>query len=276
VYVDHGTLLAETRHELQDSATRFAVETSAARATIVGSRLMVQALRGIPTTRVSALEGEIRVEATSDQASILMDDLNPSLEKEVVLTSAETVIVYLKQPETTSEEFDRNLGRVIDQTTQEGVQGVVVQVVGAPELYAITDEEGYFAIPRDRIYGDLVIAGTTHQTSGDLVIQPIVNRLIDRVIDGVTGVGINKTMVTPLDYPQLAVVTDPSGTFEIFGLPAGLHSLSVVVEGYLSQVVEARITADGKAIIDPIYLFTREAVDEFEFLPIILNFSQYP
>jgi hypothetical protein len=276
VYIDHGTLMAETLHDLRQSKTRFVVETQAARATIVGSRLVVQALRGIPTTRVSALEGEIRVEAMSDEASILQVDSQPIQEKELVLNSQETVIVYIQQPEPVNGDFDHNQGQVIDSATQEGIQGVVVQVVGSPELFAITDAEGYFTIPGERVYKDLVIAGTTEKMVGNLIIQPVVSRLKDRVVDGITGAGIEKATVTPLDDPDRASVSDSSGMFEIVGLPVGSHSLIVDAEGYLSQIVEARITVDGTISIDGIRLFTPAAIDEVEFLPIILKFSQYP
>ena len=277
IYMDHGTLLAETRHEIPISKTRFIIETEAAKATIVGSRLMVQALRGMPTTRISALEGEIRVEAASDQASILRTDLHPIQEKEMVLTSAETVIVYIKQLELVRREFDPNLGQVIDSKTRKGIEGVVVQVAGAPELFALTDEEGYFVIPGDGVFGDLVIAGTTGKASGDLVIQPFESRLKDRVVDGVTGKGVAGATVTPIEYPHLVAVTGTDGTFEIEGLPVGSHSVSVVVDGYLSQVVEARISGDGRSSIDNIHLFTIVVLDELKFLPLIPNqFIQYP
>jgi hypothetical protein len=277
LYLDHGTLVAETRHDLPDSKTRFVIQTEAAKATIVGSRLVVQALRGMPATRISGLEGEIRVEATSDQVGIVRTDLNPVLEKEVVLNTAETVIVYIKQSESASGEFDHNRGRVLDSQTHKGVEGVVVQVAGAPELFAVTDDDGYFVIPGDGIDSDLVIAGTTGEVRGDLELQPFVSRLTERVVDGTTGEGIAKAVITPLEYPHLVAVTGSTGAFTIEGLPVGTHTLSVFADGYLSQLVEATISRDGRISIDPIHIFKIGVYDDLNFLPLIMkNFIQYP
>jgi hypothetical protein len=277
LYMDHGTLEAETRHDLPDSKTHFVIETEAAKATVVGSRLVVQALRGMPATRVSSLEGEIHVEAISNNASIVSTDLRPFLEKEMVLNTAETVIVYINRLGAVSDEFNHNRGRVLDSQTHKGVEGVVVQVAGAPEQFAITDEDGYFAIPGDSIDNELVIAGTTREVNGDLELQPYVSRLTERVVDGTTGEGIPEAVITPFEYPHLAAVTGPNGAFTIEGLPVGAHTLSVVADGYLSQLVEATISRDGKASIDQIHIFTIGVYDDLNFLPLIMkNFFQYP
>lgn len=277
LYIEHGVVLAETRHDRPSPETRFFIETETAIAMIEGSRLVVQALKGVPTTRISALEGEIHVQAASDQASIIRTDSQPIQERETVLTAAETVIVYIEQQVPVTTEFDHNVGRVLDAETLEGVAGVVVQVAGAPELFALTDDNGYFVIPGGRVYDDLVIIGTTEGVTGNLKIQPFVSRVTDRVVDASTSMGIAQATVIPVEHPELEAGTASDGTFTIEGLPVGSHSLIVVADGYLSPVVEATVTRGGETIINDIQLLPIQLLDETRFLPIIYkNFTQYP
>jgi hypothetical protein len=275
VHLSQGVVMAETRHDSPPEKTRFAIETEAAQVHLTGSRLIVQKLKAEPTTHVSALSGEILVQVNSDTAKLVNLYGETLPEDKVMLNADETVIVY-NQDTQPAPEFEGNLGQVVDSETGEGVGGILVQVVGKPELFSVTGEDGYFDIPGNSIYDELVVAGSTVESEGELLLLPYTSQINQQVLDVITKSGIPHARIMPLDYPELAVETNSEGIFVLRGLPVGNHSLVVLAEGYISLIAEATVTPQGNVSISDIQMLPLQAVDVF--LPMMFRDynPQYP
>lgn len=274
VYLSYGTVIAETRDDASPRKTSFEVDTEVTQVVLEGSRTIVQKLKNEATTRVSALKGEIWVGSKTVGTQLLWDDGEKLNDKEVTLHDDDTVIVYLMQTER-EPDFEANLGEVIDSKTGLGVPGILVQAVGKPEVFAITDKDGFFDIPGESAFEELVLAGKTQESADTLVLMPYTSRLDQKVMNAFELNGVPRAKIIPIDHPELAVDTNMDGTFSIKGLPVGSHSLSVVAEGYISQVVEATVTPQGQTSISDIMLIPSNGIEAF--LPVVLNeFPQYP
>jgi hypothetical protein len=271
VFLHQGLVIAETRHDVPPEKTRFTVETDAAQVTLEGSRTIVQKLYTEPTTRVSALEGEILVQSKTDDAKLIMSSAETLTDDEVLLNAEQTVFIYIEST-IPDKEFASNLGQVVDSNKGEGVPGVLVQVVGKPDLFAVTDQDGYFNIPGKSIYDDLVIAGTTENATTELILQPFTSQINQQILDAVTLKGVSHAKVIPINYPDLAVETDSEGIFSIKGLPVGSHSLAVIADGYISPIAEATVTPQGQVSISTINLIPANSIDAF--LPMVMY--KYP
>jgi hypothetical protein len=267
LYLDQGEVIAETRHDVSPDKTMFSVETDAAQIVLEGSRTVVQKLKNEPTTRVSALEGEILVQPKSSDAKLIMPSDEYPAENKVLLNAEQTVIVYFPGPGF-EKEFEGNLGQVIDAQTGEGVPGVLVQVVGKPELFAVTNQDGYFDIPGNSLFDELIISGTTDKTAAKLVLQPFTSQINQQILDANTLKGISHAKVVPINYPELAVETNSEGVFTLKGLPVGIHSLAVIADGYVSPVAEVTVTPHGQVSISPIQLVPTNSIEAF--LPLVL------
>jgi hypothetical protein len=271
LYLDQGEVIAETRHDVSPDKTRFSIETDAAQIFLEGSRTVVQKLKNQPTTRISALEGEILVQPKSNDAELIMPSEENLSEKKVLLNAEQTVIVYF--PSTGFEkEFEGNLGQVVNAQTGKGVSGVLVQVVGKPELFAVTNQEGYFDIPGNSLFDELVISGTTNKSAAELELRPFTSQINQQILDASTMKGVSRAKVVPISYPELAVETNSDGKFTLKGLPAGIHSLTVIADGYLSPVAEATVTPDGEVSISTIQLIPANQIKAF--LPMVMY--KYP
>jgi hypothetical protein len=221
------------------------------------------------------LSGKIVVQVNSDTAK-LMNPYGETLpEDKVMLNADETVIVY-NQHTQPAPEFEGNLGQVVDSKTGEGAGGILVQVVGKPELFAVSGEDGYFDIPGNSLYDELMVAGSTVETEGELLLLPYTSQINQQVLDVITKSGIPHARVTPIGYPELAVETDSEGIFVLRGLPVGNHSLVVLAEGYISLIAEATVTPQGNVSISDMQMLPLQAVDVF--LPMIFRDynPQYP
>lgn len=271
VFLHQGLVIAETRHNVPPDKTRFSVETDAAQVILEGSRTIVQKLYTEPTTRVSALEGEILVQLKSSNAKLIMSSAEVFSDDEVLLNAEETVIVYFQSTEP-EQEFASNLGQVLDATDGEGVPGVLVQVVGKPDLFTVTNQDGYFDIPGKSLYDELIIAGTTGNSTNELVLQPFTSQINQQILDATTLKGVSHAKVVPINYPKLAVETNSEGIFSLKGLPVGHHSLAVIADGYISPVAEATVTPQGQVSISPIQLIPANSIDAF--LPMVMY--KYP
>jgi hypothetical protein len=271
VFLHQGLVIAETRHNVPPDKTRFSVETDAAQVILEGSRTIVQKLYTEPTTRVSALEGEILVQLKSSNAKLIMSSAEVFSDDEVLLNAEETVIVYFQSTEP-EQEFASNLGQVLDATDGEGVPGVLVQVVGKPDLFTVTNQDGYFDIPGKSLYDELIIAGTTGNSTNELVLQPFTSQINQQILDATTLKGVSRAKVVPINYPKLAVETNSEGIFSLKGLPVGHHSLAVIADGYISPVAEATVTPQGQVSISPIQLIPANSIDAF--LPMVMY--KYP
>ena len=271
VYLNQGVVIAETQHVASPDKTRFSVETEAAQIVLEGSRTIVQKLKNEPTTRVSALEGEILVQPKSRDAKLLTSSNEILTEDELLLNTEETVIIYTQSSEP-EQEFAGNLGHVVDKKTGEGVSGVLVQVVGKPDLFSISNQEGYFDIPGKSLYDELIIAGTTGNSTNELVLQPFTSQINQQILDATTLKGVSRAKVIPINYPKLAVETNSEGIFSLKGLPVGHHSLAVIADGYISPVAEATVTPHGQVSISLIQLIPANSIDAF--LPMVMY--KYP
>jgi hypothetical protein len=270
----HGTLVAETRHDVPVENTRFNIETEAAQISLEGSRTIVQKLKTEPTTRVSSLEGEITVKTNAKTARLVLPEGEQLTTNEVVLNVDETVLVYLEHSGSPVE-FESNLGRVVDSQTGEGVEGVLVQVVGKPDLFAVTNAEGYFDIPGDSFIGELTVVGTTIGSAVELELQPYTSVLYAKILDSLSHGAIPNARVIPMGFPELALETDIEGVFALSGLSVGSHSLAVVADGYISSIAEVTVTSQGQSVASDIYLTSLDNTDSF--LPFVVkNYIQYP
>ena len=271
VYLDQGVIIAETRHDVSTDTTRFSVETDAAQVFLEGSRTVVQKLKTETTTRVSALEGEILVQPKSGEARLLTSSDNIQSEDQILLNAEETVIVYFP-PSDVDRDYISNLGQVVEAQTGKGVAGILVQVVGKPDQFAVTDQDGNFKIPEKSLFDELVITGTTDKSVTELVLRPFYSQINQQILDATTLTGISRAKVIPIEYPELAVETDADGNFSLKGLPVGIHSLAVIADGYLSPIAEATVTPGGEASVSPIQLISASQIDAF--LPMVLY--KYP
>jgi len=271
IYLDQGEVIAETRDDVSPDKTRFSVETDTAQVVLEGSRTIVQKLKTEPTTRVSALEGEILVQSKSNDAKLITSSVDVISENQVLLNAEETVVVYFQSTEI-EREFAGNLGQVVDSKTGEGVPGVLVQVVGKPDLFAVTNQDGHFDIPMNTLFDELIIAGTTEKSTAKLVLLPFTSQIKQQILDAITMTGISGAKVVPINYPELAVETNSEGLFSLKGLPVGIHTVVVIADGYLSPVAEATVTPQGQVSISAIQMIPASQIDAF--LPMVLN--KYP
>lgn len=279
LYLSHGALMAETRPDVQTSQTRFCIDTEAAQVTLESTRLIVQVLKEEPTIRISLLKGEVRVRAKPAQAALYRTDAQRLPERETVVTANETLIVYVEPQALAAPAFDSNLGRVVDPQTRGGVEGMVVQVIGDPGLFAVTDEDGYFDIQGAAFNSELMVVGTTEEMAGELELRPSVGLVSGRVVDAATHQGVGLAQIIPVGHPSLATETGTDGSFTIQELPAGTHSLTVVAEGYVSPIAEATITTRVLVSLPDIRVVPMDE-DELEpmaWLPIVFRqYGQYP
>ena len=271
VYLQQGIVIAETRHDVPPDKTRFSVETDAAQIILEGSRTIVQKLKTEPTTRVSALEGEIFVQTKSIDAKLITSSAELNSEGEVLLNAEETVIVYFQSTEP-EQEFASNLGQVVDAKNGEGVPGVLVQVVGKPDLFAVTNQDGYFDIPGKSLLDELIIAGTTENSTTELMLQPFTSQINQQILDSTTLKGVSRAKVVPINYPELAVESNSEGIFSLKGLPVGIHSLAVIADGYISPIAEATVIPQGQVSISLIQMIPANSIDAF--LPMVMY--KYP
>lgn len=268
IYLDQGEVIAETRDDVSPDKTRFSVETEAAQVVLEGSRTIVQKLKTEPTTRVSALEGKILVQSKSSDAKLITSSFEALSEDQVLLNAEQTVVVYFQSTEP-ERDFAGNLGQVVDARTGEGVPGVLVQVVGRPDMFAVTDQDGHFDITGDSLDDELIISGTTENSTAELVLQSFTSQINQQILDSTTMKGISRAKVVPINYPELAVETNSEGIFSLKGLPVGIHSLAVIADGYISPVAEATVTPQGQVSISPIQLIPANSIEAF--LPLVLN-----
>ena len=271
VYLQQEIVIAETRHDVPPDKTRFSVETDAAQIILEGSRTIVQKLKTEPTTRVSALEGEIFVQTKSIDAKLITSSAELNSEGEVLLNAEETVIVYFQSTEP-EQEFASNLGQVVDAKNGEGVPGVLVQVVGKPDLFAVTNQDGYFDIPGKSLLDELIIAGTTENSTTELMLQPFTSQINQQILDATTLKGVSRAKVVPINYPELAVESNSEGIFSLKGLPVGIHSLAVIADGYISSIAEATVIPQGQVSISLIQMIPANSIDAF--LPMVMY--KYP
>lgn len=274
VYLSHGTLMAETREDIPTSQTRFCIDTEVAQVSLESTRTIVQALKDDPTIRVSSLRGDVRVRAKPAQAALYRADVQRLVGRETVVTTNETVIVHVEPPAVATPAPNSTLGRVVDAQTGSGVKGAVVQVVGDPALFALTDKDGYFEIQGAPFNSELILAGTTEEMAGKLELRPHVGRVSGRVVDVTTDQGIAGVWIAPVGQPALATETAPDGAFTIHELPSGVNSLTIVAEGYVTQVAEATVTTQVQVSLSDIPIVSVDALTPWAWLPAV--FRQYP
>ena len=276
VYLSHGSLFAIAQKEMPKALTRFHVDTETADVAIESTWLAVQVLKDEPTTRVSSLEGDVRVHAKLDNAVLYSPDAQRLTVREAVLSNNQTLLVHVESPNTRKSTLRSRLGRVVDAESGIGKEGVVVDVVGSPELFAITEADGYFAIDEAPASSELMVVGATEGVQSDLELRLDVGQATGRVINSMTGQGIAKARVIPIEHPALATETGLDGSFTIDELPLGTHSLSIVVGGYTSTAAEITMEAQVLVSIPDILLLPERAIED-QFLPVIFkSYRQYP
>jgi hypothetical protein len=275
LFLSQGILKAETQPGSPEKYARFRIDTPLAQANVQGTRLIVQVLRSEQTTRISSLEGEVRVRARPDHAMLYQADTHPLPARESVITDNETLIVYAEPPSLEALVAHHQQGRVIDRQTGLGIEGVIIQVVGDPAIFAETDTDGYFNIPGSTTNSELMMVGTTGEASGELELITQVGQAKGRVVDFFEFQGVADVKVTPLRFPSLATSTDSDGAFTIQELPVGSHTLIVSTDGYISAVAEVTILQGTQISIGNVQLVPLNGV--FHYLPIIMkNYQQYP
>lgn len=275
VHLSHGTLVAITQKDLPKALTRFCIDTEAAEVTIESTFLTVQVLKDEPTTRVSSLEGKVRVRAKPALAALYRPDAQRLPKREAVVRDNETLLVYVQSEPTPTTTLGGNLGRVVDASTGKGQPGVVVHVVGWPELFAVTDADGYFTIHNVPGRSELVVVGATDEVEGELELRPDVGRLTGQVIDASSGEGVPEAQIIPIGYPELGARTGLDGHFVLDEVPVGTHSLTVDAPERIGSVAEATINTEALVALQPIVLQPQE--DMYLHLPIILvEYPQYP
>jgi hypothetical protein len=276
VHLDHGSLMAITRQGLPKALTHFAVDTQAAEVMIESTQLIVQALSHEPTTRVSSLKGRVSVRAKLPGAALYWPDTQKLTARNVVLDSSQTILVYVEPEPTATAMLGGNLGRVVDATGQQGQAGVVVQVLGNPALFDVTDDDGYFAIADAPAHSELLIAGATDEVERALELRTDVARVTGRLVDGTSGEVVDQARVTPMGLPELAVQTGPDGTFVFDELPVGTHSLTVVAPRYIDTAAEVTIDTEVHVALPGILIWLADVEPPVR-LPLILkNYYQYP
>jgi hypothetical protein len=254
VYLNHGHMVAATRKGVPTAETAFTIDTDAAHITTEGTRLIVQALKDDLTTRVSSLEGAVRVRAKLAEATLLRPDAQRSPERETVVTDNETLIVYVEPANNSAPVYGASLGRVVNSESGDGNAGAVVQVVGRPEFFVLSDEEGYFEIPDAAYNSELALVGTTTALAEELELRPSVGQISGRAVDAISGMGIANVQIVPIGYRELATETKRDGSFVIQELPRGTHSLVFSNDEYVVQVIgvvidrEVRVSLPDSAI----------------------------
>lgn len=276
VYLSHGSLFAIAQKELPNALTSFHVDTEAAEVAIESTMLVVQVLKDEPTTRVSSMEGEVRVRAKPNAAVLYRPDAQRLSAREAVLSSNETLLVHMESPDVRPSTLRGCLGRVVDAETGVGSEGIVVHVVGNPELFAITGADGYFAIASAPANSELMAVGATEEVHGDLELRLDVGQVAGRVIDSMTQEGIAEARVVPIEHPMLATETGQDGSFAIDELPMGTHSLTVVVDGYVSAVAEVTVGPQMLITIPDIPVMAEREIETWRLPAVFKNFVQYP
>jgi hypothetical protein len=277
VYLNHGALMAITQKDLPAALTRFCIDTQVAEVTVESTWLMVQVLKTEPTTRVSSLEGRVRVRAKPAAAALYWPDAQRLPGREAVVDDSETLLVYIRSEPTPTSALGGNLGRVVDAESGRGRAGVVVNVVGNPELFAVTDANGYFSILDAPARSETVAVGAIDEVEGALELRPNVGQMTGRVVDAVSGEGVAQARIIPMGYPELATETGPDGAFALDELPVGTHSLTVVAPQHISVATE--VTIDSEVLVEQplIAIWPVDSMDTFLCLPIIFNnYWQYP
>lgn len=274
VDLDHGRLVAATLTDAPTAETRFHINTQTTQVSIEGTWLVVQTLKGEPTTLITSLEGDVRVRATAAEAAIYRPDAQRLPERETMIKAGETLIVYVEPP---AAPMSGNLGRVVDPLTGNGYGGAVVQVVGHPELFEVTGEDGYFGIQGAALNSELVLIGATETGSGELELRPDVGQAAGRVVDGVTGEGIAQAKITPVGRPELATETGSDGSFAIQELGLGTHSLAISADGHIDVIATATVGAEVWVVIPDIPLVPQNSLVPWAYLPFIVrDWGQYP
>jgi len=275
VYLNHGHMVAATRQGVPTAETAFTIDTDAAHITTEGTRLIVQALKDDLTTRVSSLEGTVRVRAKLAEATLLRSDAQRSPDRESVVTDNETLIVYVEPAANSAPEYGASLGRVVDSESGSGRAGAVVQVIGRQELFALSDEEGYFEIPDAAYNSELALVGTTTALAEELELRPNIGQISGRAVDAISGMGIAKVQVVPIGYRDLATETKPDGSFVIQELPRGTHSLVFNNDGYVIQVTGVTINREARVLLPDSAIEPKgDPLVPWAWLPIL--FGQYP
>lgn len=274
VDLDHGRLVVGTLHDAPTAETRFHINTQTAQVSVEGTWLVVQTLKGEPTTLVTSLEGDVRVRATAAEAALYRPDAQRLPERETLVKDGETLIVYVESP---AAPVSSNLGRVVDPLTGNGYGGVVVQVIGRPELFEVTGEDGYFGIQGAALNSELVLIGATETGSGELELRPDVGQVAGRVVDAITGEGIAQAKITPVGRPELATETGSDGSFTIQELPLGTHSLAISADGHIGVIAEATVGAEVLVVIPDIPMVPQNELVPWAYLPLIVrDWGQYP
>jgi hypothetical protein len=276
VHLNHGSLMAATQQGLPQALTRFAIDTEAAEVTIESTQLIVQALRHEPTTRVSSLHGRVSVRAKLPAADLYWPDAERLGARNVVLDGEQTVLVYVRPEPTATPLLGGNLGRVVDAASGQGRAGAVVHVLGDPALFALTDDDGYFAIADAPPRSELLIAGATDKVAGGLELRTEVARVTGRLVDGGSGEPVGEAQVTLIGQPQLTVQTGPDGTFVLDEVPIGTHSLSVAGPQYFGAAAEVTIDSEVHVILPDISIWPAD-VEPAVWIPLSCkNYFQYP
>lgn len=276
VHLDHGSMIAVTQQGLPKALTHFAIDTETAEVTVESTRLMVQVLKDEPTTRVSSLHGEVRVRAKSTAAALYQPDARRLTEREAVVNDNETMLVYVQPEPTPVSMLVGNLGRVVDAKDGRGQAGVVVYVLGNPALFAITDADGYFAIPGAPAHSELIVVGATDEVDSALELRLDVGQVLGRVIDAASGEGVNQARITPMGHPELAVNTGPDGTFVLDELPVGTHSLTVVASQHVSTAAEATVSTRVPVTLSATLIWPAQELEEVHLPRILKDYFQYP
>jgi len=275
VYLSHGSLIAVAQKEVPKARTRFRVETEAAEVAIQGTTLAVQVLKEAPTARVQSLEGEVKVRAKLAAAALYSPDGQRLSVRETVLGDNQTLLVHVDAPSAESRTLPGRVGRVVDDETGVGQQGVVVDVVGSPGLFAVTDADGYFAIEGAAADSELMLVGTSETAQGNLELRLDVGHVTGRVIDQETGEAIARASVVPLELPALATETGADGSFVLHELPVGTHSVSVAVAGYAGAAAAITVEPHMAGSLPDIEMMSLALLSRV-FMPTILkNYVQY-
>lgn len=276
VHLGHGSLMAVTRPGLPKALTRFAIDTQAAHVMVESTQLQVQALGHEPTTRVSSLKGRVAVRAKLPGAALYWPDTQRLTARNVVLDSSQTILVYVEPEPTATAALGGNLGRVVDATSGQGQPGVVVQVLGNPALFDLTDADGYFAIADAPVQSELLAVGVTGEVRRALELRTGVARVTGRLVDASSGEAVAQAKVTPIGLPGLAVQTGPDGTFVLDELPAGMHSLTIVAPQYLGTAAEVTIDAEPHIVLPEVVIWPAD-LEPRAWMPLIFkDYYQYP
>ena len=282
VDLQHGRLVAGTLQDAPVAETSFHIATQTAEVSIEGTWLVVQALRNEPTTLVTSLEGDVYVRAKAADAALYRPDAQRLPEREMLVTDRETLIVYTESPDAQQPALGSNIGRVVDPQSGDGYQGAVVQVVGSPELYAISAEDGYFDIQGTAPHSELALIGAAEGGTGEsdeLELRPDVGRVTGRVVDAVSGEGIAQAKIRLVGQPEITTETDADGNFTLEEIPLGTHTLAISAGGHIDMLAEASVGAEVLVVIADIPMAPQTLIP-WAYLPLILEdwvqYGQYP